>query len=328
MTEKVPLVRTLLGALTGIPLAVVYGVATRFLFGINDGDLLLVMALGFICFVPLALGALTVVIAPRPLLRTLTYAIAMPWLSALLTMGVIALMRLEEIVCIVLASPLFLVLASVGGLVVRWQRTRGEGRSSNAVVGMFLILPFLITPLELQIPAAVTVRTVDTSIVVDAPAAVIWANIVDVPTIGMAEQRPSPFHWMGLPRPLRAEMTYPGADRVRYGYFEQGLVFQEKIVTWTEEEQLAFTIDRDPSAQVPPRLLQIDGPYFEVLDGFYRLEPLSDGAIRLHLSSRHQLTTHFNGYAGLWTDAVMRDLQTDILEIVRERSEGGKMNEE
>lgn len=322
MTEKVPLYRTLLGALTGIPLAVVYGVATRWLFAVDDGDLLLVMALGFICFVPLALGALTVAIAPRPLLRTLTYAIAMPWLSALLTMGVIALMRLEEIVCIVLASPLFLVLASVGGLVVRWQRTRGDEKSSGAVVGMFMILPFLITPLELQIPAPASVRTVETSIVVDAPTAVIWANIVDVPTISATEQRFSPFHWLGLPRPLRAEMTYPGAERVRYGYFEQGLIFEEKIVGWQEEVELAFTIDRDPTAQVPPRLLQIDGPYFQVLDGYYRLEPLDDGTVRLHLSSRHQLTTHFNAYAGLWTDAVMRDLQEDILEIVGERTIG------
>ena len=322
MTEKVPLYRTLLGALTGLPLAVVYGVATRWLFAVDDGDLLLVMALGFICFVPLALGALTVAIAPRPLLRTLTYAIAMPWLSALLTMGVIALMRLEEIVCIVLASPLFLVLASVGGLVVRWQRTRGDEKSSGAVVGMFMILPFLITPLELQIPAPASVRTVETSIVVDAPTAVIWANIIDVPTISATEQRFSPFHWLGLPRPLRAEMSYPGAERVRYGYFEQGLIFEEKIVGWQEEVELAFTIDRDPTAQVPPRLLQIDGPYFQVLDGYYRLEPLDDGTVRLYLSSRHQLTTHFNAYAGLWTDAVMRDLQEDILEIVAERTIG------
>ncbi len=319
-SQKVPLYRTLLGALTGIPLAVAYGVATRWVFAIDNGDLLLVMALGFICFVPLALGALTVLVAPRPLLRTLSYSIAMPWLSALLTVAAIAVMGLEEIVCIVLASPLFLVLSSAGGLLARWLRRRRPGGSSHALVGILLALPFVVTPLEMQFPAALSVRSVDTSIVIDATSAAIWANIVDVAPIAAAEQRFSPFHWLGLPRPQRAVMTYPGADRVRYGYFEQGLVFVEEIVGWREGELLAFTIERDPTATVPARLLQIDGPYFQVLDGYYRLEPLDDGRVRLHLSSRHQLATHFNGYAGLWTDAVMRDLQMDILEIVRDRS--------
>jgi hypothetical protein len=71
---------------------------------------------------------------------------------------------------------------------------------------------------------------------------------------------------------------------------------------------ISFTTDRDPAPEMAPILHEIDGPYFQVLDGFYRLEPLADGRVRLHLSSRHQLTTHFNAYAGIWTDAVMRDL--------------------
>ncbi|HEY5030436.1 MAG TPA: hypothetical protein VIK39_18675, partial [Candidatus Angelobacter sp.] len=65
--------------------------------------------------------------------------------------------------------------------------------------------------------------------------------------------------------------------------------------------------------------VRIGGPYFEVLRGEYRLEPVSKDVTRLHLSSQHRLSTDFNWYAHLWTDAVMSDLQKRILHVVRNR---------
>ena len=308
-----------LGALTGIPLALIYGVVTRWIFGISNNDLLIVMTCAFILLVPLAIGALTVWVAPSRLLRSWPYAVFMPWLAALLTVGAIWLMRLEEVVCIVLALPLFLPLSSIGGLIVRWRRQRRDGAAR--LIGIFLLAPYLITPIELQLPAPGAVRTVETSMVVAADAATVWAHITEVYEIERDEQRFSPFHWIGLPKPRQAMMASPGPDGIRYGHFENGLVFIEEILTWQENVFFSFTIERDPNAAIPAILHEIDGPYFQVLDGFYRIEPLPDGTVRLHLSSRHQLTTHFNAYAGLWTDAVMRDLQQDILSIVRNRSE-------
>jgi hypothetical protein len=320
-SAPVPFYRTFLGALTGIPLAVVYGILTRWIFGIDNNDLLIVMTMAFILFVPLALGALTVWAAPRPLLQSWPYAVFMPWLTSLVTVGVIWLMRLEELVCIVLALPLFLPLSSLGGIVVRWLRQRGSTTRISPLLGIVLLGPYLLAPVEMQLPAPEAIRTVENSIVIAANPEAVWANITSVAPIQPHEQRWSPFHPLGLPKPLKADMVHPGPNAVRYGYFEEGLIFIEEIIDWQENEYLAFTIDRDPSAVMPTILQQIDGAYFGVVDGFYRIEPLGDGSVRLYLSSRHRLTTHFNQYAGLWTDAVMSDLQQDILEIVRKRSE-------
>jgi hypothetical protein len=60
---------------------------------------------------------------------------------------------------------------------------------------------------------------------------------------------------------------------------------------------------------------------FAVESGRYRLAPLADGRVRLHLSSTHRLATHFNGYGGLWTDAIMDDIQRRILEVIKHRCE-------
>jgi hypothetical protein len=60
-----------------------------------------------------------------------------------------------------------------------------------------------------------------------------------------------------------------------------------------------------------------------VLEGEYRLEPLAPDRVRLHLSSRHRLSTRFNAYAGWWSDLVMSDTQGAILEVVKSRAENG-----
>ena len=67
--------------------------------------------------------------------------------------------------------------------------------------------------------------------------------------------------------------------------------------------------------------MTIGGPFFDVLRGEYLLAPGPAGSTRLILTSRHRLSTHFNGYAGLWVEAVMSDIQRGILSVVLRRAE-------
>jgi len=109
---------------------------------------------------------------------------------------------------------------------------------------------------------------------------------------------------------------------VRHATFERGVLFVETITVWEPERALAFAIRADP---VPPETLDqhvtVGGPYFDVLEGRYRIEPIAPGRVRLHLASRHRLSTHFNFYSGLWTDAIMRQTQVYILDVIRRRAE-------
>ena len=101
-------------------------------------------------------------------------------------------------------------------------------------------------------------------------------------------------------------------------------MFIETVDVWEPERRLAFSIQAQ-TGQIPPTTLdehvRVGGPYFDVLRGEYRLEPLANGVIRLQLSSQHRVSTDFNWYAHLWTDAVMSDLQQRILHVIRQRCE-------
>ena len=100
-------------------------------------------------------------------------------------------------------------------------------------------------------------------------------------------------------------------------------MFTETVNKWEPEDDLRFSIHANTDS-IPRTTLDehvtIGGAFFDVLDGEYQLEQRPDGVL-LHLKSRERLSTHFNPYAGQWTDAVMRAIQEQILAVIRRRCE-------
>ncbi|MFN0014969.1 MAG: hypothetical protein ACKVU2_10510, partial [Saprospiraceae bacterium] len=61
-----------------------------------------------------------------------------------------------------------------------------------------------------------------------------------------------------------------------------------------------------------------------VLEGRYELQVLPDGqTCRLHLSSRYVIHSPLNWYAGFWAQWIMRDIQENILYVLKNRCERG-----
>ena len=161
--------------------------------------------------------------------------------------------------------------------------------------------------------------------VIDIKAApdVIWNNIASVRAIRQ-KRLASWSHRIGFPNPVEATLSHEGVGGVRHATFTGGLYFLEKVNVWEPERRLGFTIAAQTDL-IPPTTLdehvRVGGPYFDALRGEYRLEPLGNGTTRLHLSSRHRISTDFNWYAHLWSDAVMFNLQKRILVVIRQRCE-------
>lgn len=61
--------------------------------------------------------------------------------------------------------------------------------------------------------------------------------------------------------------------------------------------------------------------YVDALTGEYTIEQRDDSTIVLHLSSTHPLSTTLNLCAGLWTEAIIQDIQSTILAIIKKRCE-------
>jgi hypothetical protein len=194
-------------------------------------------------------------------------------------------------------------------------------RSLRAVaLALVVTAPFFTGVAESVVPPAPAMRSVRTQIDIDADPDITWRNVTRVAAIQPSEHRFSILHVLGLPRPREAVLSHDGVGGIRDAQFEQGLSFIEQVTHWDARRDLRFTIEIDRTRTVSPLMTAIDG-HFRVLEGHYSIEPLDHGRVRLHLVSSERLDTRFNGYAGLWTDEVMRHLQTYILRIIKARCE-------
>jgi hypothetical protein len=279
------------------------------------------MTCGFLFIVPFAIGALTVRLAPAEFRKSISYAIFVPWVSiGIVAIGSIAL-YLEAAICILMAVPLFAFFSSLGGYVFRAKVTDANKSSQNAMLGIILLAPYIVTPLELKIPETNTYRTVETQIVINAPVSRVWENIVSIPSINAQEQGFSVFHFFGVPKLLEAELAGEGIGASRNVKFDNGLSFVETVTDWDTLNRVTFSIKPDVESQAPAPYSMVGGTYFAVTGMSYWIEDIGQGKVILHLRSLHRLSTHFNSYAGLWTDFMLSNLQSYVLRMIKVRAE-------
>jgi hypothetical protein len=283
------------------------------------------MTFGFMFLFPLGLGILTVYFAEREEPRSWKFRFFMPWVPTLLLLVVSGVIGWEGSICLLMGLPIFLLMSAFGGLAagiyINARRSRGRG----APLILFLLLaPLASSAIENRLPLPQSTRTVNTQITINAQPHTVWQNIERVREIKPEEQRTSFFHVLGFPRPVEATLSQEGIGGVRHATFEKGVLFVETVNKWEVDKDLAFSIKADTKS-IPATTLDehvtVGGPYFDVLDGEYQIEPTTDGKVILHLSSQHRLSTRFNVYAGFWTDYIMRDIQQNILEIIKKRCE-------
>jgi hypothetical protein len=316
-------------AATAVLAGVAYGLVSRLAFGgeaLGDGVAGYgAMTLAFVVGVPLAVGFLTVALAPQGGERMRTSA-ALASASCIACLAFVLAAGMEGFICVILIAPVFLLFAAVGGLLGGGMRRMVRSRRTYAsAVATVLLLPYAAAPLEGRLPLPDTRRTVDTRVVIRADAQTVWRNVVRPTGIRPEENQARLAHRIGFPRPVTATLSREGPGGSRYAIFERGVMLRETVTEWVPGRRMAFRVD---PANIPARALDehvtVGGPFFDVIDGSYEIVPLDEDRVELRLVTTHRLSTHFNPYAGFWTDLLMRQIQENLLHVVRTRSEAGR----
>lgn len=248
----------------------------------------------------------------------------MPFVAVLFgTIGAI-IFELEAIFCVVVAFPILLIMAILGGTLGA-VLMRGLGaRRTYFYCPAFIFLPYAVGPLEqlLQLPHRQI--TITDSIEIQASPEVIWKEIASVPEIQDHEIRNSWIYLLGFPKPKAATLDYERVGGKRVATFEREVSFFEVIDTWNPPETLSFSIEADPEfipANAFDEHIIVGGRFYDVLHGSYSIERLSSDSCRLHLTSTHRLGSNFNSYAGWWSNVIMSEIQSTILEVISKRAE-------
>ncbi|MBC9931219.1 hypothetical protein [Chitinophaga qingshengii] len=302
-------------------LFVMYG-----LFNRSFGDFFAVMGLAFLFGVPFGMGALVIYLSPREKVESRTYRMLMPWVPILFFFVVTLLFAWEGWACWLMALPLFMIAASAGGSVAGYYKRRNDKKRERIYVSVLALLPLVISPVEQLIGKIPGQYKAYTYIDIHASKENIWKNVTRVGAIAATQDKGWFTRMLGFPRPIKAELNYEGVGAYRKAIFDKGLIFDEKVTAYNHQRSMSFTIHADPY-NIPSTTMDehvvIGGEYFDVLNGTYELEPLSNGNYRLHLYSHFKLHTTFNFYASWWASWIMKDIQNNILQVIRQRAESG-----
>ena len=283
------------------------------------------MSWAFLLGVPFAIGFITIFVIERREKSPFWVWVVWPWVPLVSAALGTFFALIEGAICIVMLFPIGMFCASMGGIIAgSLIRLSARPRTNDVIAGAVLLLPLMVAPWEHRVLYSNEIHITENTIEIAAPQAVVWSNIERVRAIRASELPDSWSHRIGFPDPVEATLSREGIGGVRHATFTGGVLFIETIDVWQPQQRLAFSIqaqtDMIPTTTLDEHV-RVGGPFFDVLRGEYRLEPLREGLVRLHLSSQQRLSTDFNWYARLWSDATMSDLQGRILKVVKARCE-------
>lgn len=311
-------------ALIILAVPLLLGIVMRLCFDITDwNSLLSVMSISFLFLVPFGIGALTIYLSSVEMVKGWGYRICMPWVPILGLMAVTLAFTIEGWACWLMAMPIFLISASLGGVVAGHFKLK-KYRNENTFISFLVLLPFLASPIEHLIGSIPGKYEAYTYTDIRAHKSSIWDNVTRVRAIDEKQDKGWLTRTLGFPRPVRAELNYNGVGACRKAIFTKGLVFHEEVRSYLAQRNMNFSIKAYPY-EIPSTTMDkhvvIGGNYFDVLDGTYVLQQLSPDTYRLHLYSHFKLTTTFNFYASWWAGWIMSDIQNNILQVIKQRAE-------
>lgn len=278
------------------------------------------MLASFVILVPMVIGFYTVY-AVRAEMPRLGFALVAPWLPTLCFVGGTAVLLIEGSICIAMALPIFLLAASVGGLIA-WGFLRVfEYRSGT--LNSVLLLPLVMGCAEMNLPLPADTQETDASIQIAARPEVVWQLINHATGIQPAEMREGLAYRIGVPYPQQAVTEETTGGRVRRLRWDRGVQFDEPINAWEENRYIRWTYDFKPDTFPPGTLdehVLIGGRYFDLTDTSYRLTPSSTGT-RLDIVVHYRVSTNFNFYAAWWGRLMVDDAAATILKFYKARAE-------
>lgn len=307
--------------LLGVAVAAVYGFGTCVLTIYSFDSYGAALFYG----TPVVAGAVAAYFYNRQESRSWQTSIGVSLLPMICIGGLFLIVALEGLICILMAAPLAIPLAAVGGVVGKGiaDAELDERNARKQLAGCLLALPVIAFG-ESRLPNDFEYMVVS-SVVVDAPPEIVWQHVIDFPPI---ESKPSWLFRMGIASPQGARIDGAGVGAIRHCDFTTGS-FVEPITVWDPPRQLAFDVTKQPEPMFeltpyrhvhPPHLTGA----FRSTRGEFVLEPLANGKTRLIGHTWYKLKMSPAGYWTVWTDWIIHRIHHRVLDHVQELAESNQ----
>jgi hypothetical protein len=276
---------------------------------------------GLFIWLPLILGATSTLILahknpiPRKVLRNNSY-----WTLLIFCFGLL-LFAWEGIICLIMAAPIGFLFTYLGFLVGHGlSKSKLNSNSPTAVVLLMLSVPSLMA-FENNIKTVADIRSVTTSIEINASPETVWRDVVSFPQL----KDPTEFIFKtGIAYPINATISGQGVGAIRHCNFSTG-TFVEPITTWDEPKLLKFSVDEQPEPMkeisfydIHPNHLQ---GYWISKQGQFKLTALSNGHTLLEGTTWYVNKIKPNFYWTIWSDYIVHKIHQRVLEHIKTQAE-------
>lgn len=303
------------GALLGVGLRLAY-------FG-NVYNMYNAMMASFILIAPLAVSAVTVYLAERLARRGWGYYVVVGMsANALFVVGTL-LVLIEGLICAIVIIPLFCAIGAIGavimGAVCRLTNWPKQAAYSIAV------LPLILGAIEPTENLPVRLRTIERTVTIEAPRAVVWEQLMNVRDIRSEEVDDGIAFRIGVPPPLSALSGDVSGQRVRHISMGKHVHFDQIEAERREQEYIRWTQRFYPDSFPPGSFDQhvvMGGEHFDIDSVAYSLAA-EGSATRLTLTMHYRVSTRFNWYADAVARIVLGNLEEVLLGVYQERSQAG-----
>jgi uncharacterized membrane protein YhaH (DUF805 family) len=233
------------------------------------------------------------------------------------------LVAIEGFICVLMAAPLALVLAWIGGSLGYYiQGNYWGAKTGSAMLSVVLLVMPTAFGLEHAAALETPVFVVRSAIDVQAPPEQVWKQVVAFAEI------PPPTEMLfraGIAYPIRAEIKGRGAGAVRRCVFSTG-AFVEPIKVWDEPRLLRFGVTESPAplneltpyGHIEPRHLH---GYFVSEEGQFLLTPLPGGGTRLEGTTRYRDAMWPAAYWHIWSDYIIHRIHMRVLTHIKSGAE-------
>jgi hypothetical protein len=300
------------------------GVTLRLFFSGTPGKPYHAMMSSFTLLVPILVGAVTVYMAERAGRRSWSYYFfAAAAANALFVIGTMVI-RVEGLICAVLAVPLFGLVGGLGGIlmgaVCRWTKW------PRPAIYSFAALPLLLGGFEQNLPLPQDVRSVDRIRIVSASPESVWKNLTVARDIRPDEIGTAWMYRIGVPLPSSAVTELADGTQVRHITMGKGIQFDQIAADWQPKRRVRW-IYRFTNDSFPPGALddhvRIGGRYFDVIDTEYVLRKVNADT-ELRVTMRYRVSTAFNWYTRPIADFLVGNFEEAALRFYANRAENDR----
>jgi uncharacterized membrane protein YhaH (DUF805 family) len=238
--------------------------------------------------------------------------------------GILLAVAIEGLICILMAAPICLILAFLGGtLGFAIQAAHWGRKHAPAMFSIVLLLMPGSVSVEHFLRPQPGIFDVKSVLEMNAPPEQVWQKVVAFAEI------PPPREMLfraGIGYPIRAEISGRGVGAVRHCVFSTG-PFVEPITVWDEPHLLRFSVTANPApldeltpyGHIEPRHLH---GYFESHQGQFSLTELPGGRTRVEGTTWYSHSMWPETYWHWWSDYVIHRIHMRVLEHIRAEVEG------